>query len=52
MEMIAVIGWKMTWFEQAKAGVEEEEAWIMTSPTHPSPVGPQSGRASWWEVSS
>ena len=26
VEMMALIGWKMTWFEQAEAWVEEEEA--------------------------
>ena len=44
-EMVAVIGWKTTWSRQTKAGAKkEEEAWILTSPTHPSPVGPQSGQ--------
>ena len=50
MEMMAVIGWKTTWFEQAEAGVEEEEAWIVTSPARPSSVGPQLGRIGWLEV--
>ena len=50
MEMMAVIGWKMTWSEQAEAWVKEEEAWIVASPARPSPVGPQLGRASWLEV--
>ena len=39
--MIAVVGRKTTWFGQAEAGVKEQEAWIMTSPAHPSLVGPQ-----------
>ena len=43
MEMMAVIGWKTTWSEQAEAGVEEEEAWIVTSQVRHSPVGPQLG---------
>ena len=42
-EMMAAIGWKMTWSEQAEAGVKEEEVWIVASPVHPSPVGPQLG---------
>ena len=50
MEMMALIGWKMTWSEQAKAWVKEKEAWIVASPTRPSSVGPQLGRASWLEV--
>ena len=52
MEMMALIGWKMTWFEQAEAWVEEEEAWIVASPARPSLVSPQLSRASWLEVSS
>ena len=40
VEMMALIGWKMTWFEQTVAWVEEEEAWIVASPARPSPVGP------------
>ena len=40
MEMMALIGWKMTWFEQVEVWVEEEEAWIVASPAHPFPVGP------------
>ena len=52
VEMMALIGWKMIWSKQAWAWVEEEEAWIMASPVCPSLVGPQSGRASWLEVSS
>jgi len=36
VEMMAVIGWKTTWSEQAEAGVEEGEAWIVTSPACPS----------------
>ena len=40
MEMMALTGWKMTWFEQTEAWVEEEEAWIVASSTRPSPVGP------------
>ena len=47
MEMMAVIGWKTTWSEQAEAGVEEEEAWIVTSSVHPSLDGSQLGRTSW-----
>ena len=46
MEMMASIGWKMTWFEQAEAWVEGEEAWIVASLARPSPVDPQLGRAS------
>ena len=49
--MIAVVGQKMTWSRQAKAGVEEE-AWIVASPARPFPTGLQLGRASWLEVSS
>ena len=45
MEMMASIGWKMTWSEQTEAGVEEEEVWIVASLVCPSPVGPQLGRA-------
>ena len=52
VEMMALIGWKMTWSKQAEAWVEEEEAWIMASLVRPSPVGPQLGQASWLEVSS
>ena len=44
MEMMAVVGWKTTWSRQAEVGVEEEEAWIVTShdkglrtPKSPSP---------------
>ena len=44
MEVTAVVGWKKTWSRQAEAGVEEEEAWIMTSPVHPSSVSPQLDR--------
>ena len=47
MEMMAMIGWKMTWSGQIKAWAEEEEPWVVTSPTHPSLVDPQLGRASW-----
>ena len=50
VEMMAVIGWKMTWSEQAEARVKKEEVWIMASPVRPSLVGPQLGRASWLEV--
>ena len=52
VEMMALIGWKMTWSKQAEAWVEEEEAWIMASLAHPSSVGPQLGQASWLEFSS
>ena len=45
-----MIGWKITWSEQAEAGVEEEEAWIVTSPVHPSSIGPQLGRTGWLGV--
>ena len=45
-EMMVVIGWKITWSGQIEAWAEEEEAWIVTSPVHPSPIGPQLGRAS------
>ena len=48
--MMAIVGWKITWSGQAKARVEEEEAWIVTSPTRPSLVGPQLGRTCWSEV--
>ena len=41
--MMALIGWKMTWSEQAEAWVEEEEAWIVASSVRPSLVGPQLG---------
>ena len=41
VEIMVVIEWKTTWSGQAEAGVEEEEAWIVTSPMHPSPVGHQ-----------
>ena len=51
-EMMAVIGWKMTWYERAETWVKEEEAWIVASPARPSPAGLQLGRASWLEVSS
>ena len=44
VEMMAVVGRKKTWFGQAEVGVEEEEAWIMTSSVHPSLVGPQLGQ--------
>ena len=47
VEMMAMIGWKMTWSGQIKAWAEEEEPWVVTSPTHPSLVDPQLGRASW-----
>ena len=50
MEMMASIGWKMTWFEQAEAWVEEEEAGIVASPACPSLVGPQLGRKNWLEA--
>ena len=40
VEMIALIGWKTASSEQAEAWVEKEEAWIVASPTCPSPVGP------------
>ena len=52
MEMMAEIGWKMTWSKQAEAWVEEGEAWIVASPARPSLAGLQLGRASWLEVSS
>ena len=51
VEMIAVTGWKMTWYEQAEAWVEEEEARIVASSACPSPDGLQLGRAGWLEVS-
>ena len=41
VEIMAVAGRKMTWSGQAKVGVEEEEAWIVTSPARPSPIRPQ-----------
>ena len=50
VEMTAVMGWKMTWSAQAEAGVEEEEAWIVTSLAHPSSVNPQLGLTGWSEV--
>ena len=50
VEMMALIGWKMTWSEQAEAWVEEEEAWIVAVSARPSLVGPQLGRTSWLEV--
>ena len=28
----------------------EGEAWAMTSPAHPAPVGLQLGQEGWWEV--
>ena len=40
VEIMAVIEWKATWSGQAEAGVEEEEAWIVTSSMRPSPVSP------------
>ena len=43
VEMMALLGWKMTWSEQAEAWVEEEEAWIVASSVRPSLVGPQLG---------
>ena len=45
-EMMAVTGWKMTWYEQAETWVKEEEAWIVASLVHPSPAGLQLGRTS------
>ena len=50
VEITAVMGWKMTWSAQAEAGVEEEEAWIVTSLAHPSSVNPQLGLTGWSEV--
>ena len=41
VEMMALIGWKMTWSEQAEAWVEEEEDWIVASPACPSSIDPQ-----------
>ena len=52
VEMMAVTGWKMTWYEQAEAWVEEKEAWIVASSARPSPASLQLGRASWLEASS
>ena len=43
VEMIALIGWKTAWSEQAEAWGEDEEAWIVASPAHASSVGLQSG---------
>ena len=50
VEMMAMIGWKMTWSGQIKAWAEEEEPWVVTSPTHPSSVSPQLGQIGWLEV--
>ena len=47
VETMAVVGRKTTWSGQAEAGVEEKEAWIVTSPMHPSLDGSQLGRTSW-----
>ena len=52
VETMVMIGWKMTWSGQIEAWAEEEEAWIVTSPAHPSPIDPQLGQASWWDISS
>ena len=52
VEIMAMIRWRMTWSRQIGAWAEEEEAWIKTSPAHPSLVDPQLGRACRWEVSS
>ena len=46
VEMMASIGWKMTWYEQAEAWVEEEEAWIVASPAYLSSASLQLGRTS------
>jgi len=40
---VAVIEKEKTWSKQAEAVGEEEEGWLMTSLTHPSPASPQSG---------
>ena len=39
VEMMVMIGWKMTWSGQTETWAEEKEAWIVVSPARPSPIG-------------
>ena len=39
VEMMVMIGWKMTLSGQTETWAEEKEAWIVVSPARPSPIG-------------
>ena len=39
--LMAAIGRMMTWSKRVRAWKGEGEAWVVTSPAHPSPAGPQ-----------
>ena len=49
---MAAIGRTITWSEQVGAWTEEEEAWAMISPAHPSPAGPRLSQEGRWMASS
>ena len=40
---MAAIGQMMTWSERVGAWTGEGEAWVVISPTYPSPTGPRLG---------
>ena len=49
---MAAVGRTMTWSRGVGAWMGEGEAWVVISPAHPSPAGPQLGQGGWQMASS